>query len=175
MKTTSTLADTEGLAMDYSDYDNDFIHFMKDREIYESAWPDCEQVWDHCRGEHKATLRVYLDLVEENAELKSRISRAKEIVEEAMEQEETSILKCDAHFVYEIWSGGKLVPVLCGVTYDYADDTGQEACLVFAKINEWNVISLIDKEVREDIEQFSLENAYEIEQRMTHNSMRTEK
>ena len=155
-------------------YNNDFINFMKDNDIEEDEWPSCEIVWDHCKGDHKATLRVYLQLREENEELKRRIARAQEIVEEAMENEETSILKCDAHFVYEIWSGGKLVPVLCGVTYDYADDTGQEACLVFAKINEWNVISLIDKEVREEIEQFYLENVYEIEQRMTHNSMRSE-
>ena len=147
-------------------YSYEFIDFMKENDIDESAWPDCEVVWDHCKGDHKATLRYAHSL-------EKRIENTKEIVKEAME-EEASIMKCDAHFVYEIWSGGKLVPVLCGVTYDYADDTGQEACLVFAKINEWNVIALIDSEVREDIEQFSLDNNYEIEQRMTHNSMRSE-
>ena len=84
--------------------------------------------------------------------------------------------KCDAHFIYEMYTpkSTEFVPIYCGVTYDYCAEEGQSACLVFAKIAEWDVVSMMDDGLREEIEQFACMNSYEIEQRMTHNSMRKE-
>ena len=83
--------------------------------------------------------------------------------------------KCDAHFIYEAYtSNEEFVPIYCGVTYDYCTEEGQSACLVFARVHHWDVLGLLDDGLREEIEQFACENSYEIEQRMTHNSMRKE-
>lgn len=82
---------------------------------------------------------------------------------------------CDAEFQFDAYTGNEeRVPIHCGVTYDYCVEEGQSAHLVFARIRDWDVLALLDEGLREEIEHFACFNSYEIQQRMTHNSMRNE-
>lgn len=46
----------------------------------------------------------------------------------------------------------------CECDYDYATDTGGTATLISAHIAGWNVMSMVDDDLREDIEDYYLEN-----------------
>jgi hypothetical protein len=48
----------------------------------------------------------------------------------------------------------------CGVTFDYCTDDGPSACLTFAFLAGWDVISMMDDGLREDIEAYAIEEEF---------------
>ncbi|GAF94129.1 unnamed protein product [marine sediment metagenome] len=74
-------------------------------------------------------------------------------------------------FEYEIENNSVMVKLLCECEYDYATDTGASACLTHAMLGGWNLAPLLSESESEEIEEWYLENWYEIDQRNTHRSI----
>ena len=77
-------------------------------------------------------------------------------------------------FTYKIENNGVHVELVCRCG---SEDTGSEAAatppyLISAMLGEWDLSGLMTETEIEDIERFCLENIYEIEQRLTNQSMR---
>jgi hypothetical protein len=75
-------------------------------------------------------------------------------------------------FIYNLENNGVDVPLLCFVSYDYSTDRGPEACLDRVYMTECadecpNLINILKKEDKEEIEQAYLDNVYAIEQSNT--------
>jgi hypothetical protein len=69
-------------------------------------------------------------------------------------------------FKYLLRNNGVDVPLFCQCDYDWSSDRGAEACLVSVTMgpDKPNVVKLLKKQDRLDIEEYYLENAYQIEQ-----------
>jgi hypothetical protein len=69
-------------------------------------------------------------------------------------------------FKYTIENNGVQVDLICRCDYDYSTDRGPEACLMSAKVSElpdsWNLMPLMTKEEREEVEEFYLDNCGEM-------------
>jgi hypothetical protein len=81
----------------------------------------------------------------------------------------------------------------CGATFDYCTDDGTTACLTFVHLAGWDLISMMDDGLREDLEEYAVqedwrraaakagvivtkdpitkEMEYELEQKLTNLSM----
>ena len=78
----------------------------------------------------------------------------------------------DAEFIYELEVDKKKMVLKCSIEYDYCTELGPSAYLSHARFFGWDIVSIMGIDVREEIEQFYLENAYAIEQEQTHKSLK---
>lgn len=74
-------------------------------------------------------------------------------------------------FTYSIENNGVMVPLICTVEPDYCTEEGPSAYLTHAMVGDWNLVGLMTDEERIEIQDFYLANAYEIEQRLTNQSI----
>jgi hypothetical protein len=66
-------------------------------------------------------------------------------------------------FIYEIENNSVKVPLVCTCDYDYCTDQGPSAYLTHAMVGDWNMVGLMTKDEREEIEDFYLENWRELD------------
>jgi hypothetical protein len=75
--------------------------------------------------------------------------------------------KMNNQFKYTIINNGTPVDLWCKVDYDYCTDLGPSAHLLSARVNPgkdcWNLLPLMTKDEREEIEEYYLDNLREIE------------
>ena len=77
----------------------------------------------------------------------------------------------DAQFKYMADVDGKKMPLICQVEYDYCTEEGASACLTCASFFGWDMKDILAAWLVQDIEATAVEHCYEIEQRLTNQSM----
>jgi hypothetical protein len=79
-------------------------------------------------------------------------------------------------FKYTIMNNDTPVELICKCDYSWSSDRGGEAYLESARINpardSWNLVPLMTKEEREEVEEFYLDNLRAIEETHTHISLK---
>jgi len=71
------------------------------------------------------------------------------------------ITQPDMIFDFTYLGQDKPIVLCCGVTFDYATDTGADACLTSAYVGDWDVKGILDKALIREIEEESMEVAAE--------------
>jgi hypothetical protein len=78
----------------------------------------------------------------------------------------------DSEFMYQLDVDKRKMPLRCQINYDYSTDCGPSAYLTKAMFFGWNIVGILGVDIREEIEEYYLSNAYAIEQEQTHNSLK---